>query len=147
MADAYWLWANALFEDPAAATALPLADPDEDGILNLMEYALGLGPLTASVAGLPQVRREAGFDAVAAESEDGGEEHIVLTVNRQSSRSDIDYTVEVSSDLANWQSGPPHTVTTIDTPTVLEVRAAAPIPGSGQRFLRLRVDAKQAGPE
>jgi len=30
-----------------------LADPDGDGIGNLLEYALGLDPLTAGLAGLP----------------------------------------------------------------------------------------------
>ncbi len=142
VADTYRLWADAFFQDPTAAIAARLGDADRDGIVNLMEYALGLRPLTASREGLPQLSRSTVFDSVAAVSGSGGEELLVLTVNRQSVRSDIDYTVEVSSDLMTWQSGPPHTVTTIDTPTMLEVHDTAPFPDSGRRYMRLRVDEK-----
>ncbi len=48
-------------------------------------------------------------------------------------------TVEVSPNLTDWFSGPPHTVTLVDTDTLLVVRDATPIGPGIKRFMRLKV--------
>jgi hypothetical protein len=66
------------------------ADPDGDGIANLMEYGLGLDPNVSSLAGAPIVWRE----------ESTG--RLRIQFNRLSDRSGMGYVVQVSDDLETW---------------------------------------------
>ena len=66
----------------------------------------------------------------------------MLTVNRNGIRQDVDYLVEVSSDLQTWQSGDPHTVTVLDTAETLEVYDATAVEDAPRRFMRLRIQRK-----
>jgi hypothetical protein len=69
-----------------------LADPDHDGLANLMEYALGLPPKDPASTNRPYARLEAGY--------------LTLTYTQSKSATDVTLTIEQSSDLLNWQSGP-----------------------------------------
>ena len=113
-------------------------DPDQDGIPNLIEYALGTNPnaFTASACSL-------GTLAI------NGTTYLTLTYTRLKAATDIILTPEASGDLAAWQSGPDAVipvipvipVSTVDnglTETVV-VRDAAPIVGNSRRFLHLKV--------
>jgi len=71
-----------------AGPAADTADPDQDGLNNLLEYALGLDPTSASTAGAPQ-----------AAASDG---NWTYTFTRPTNRSDLAYAVEVSTDLVSW---------------------------------------------
>ena len=51
---------------------------------------------------------------------------------------DVNYAVEVSSDLLTWTSGPAATVTLTDTPTELVVRDNTPYQDATARYIRLR---------
>lgn len=99
-----------------------------DHLPNLVKYALGLAAdITATPAQLP-----------------GGSltgNYLTLTVPRRLRRTDITYTVEVSSDLQTWNSGPGHTVVVQDTDTQLAVRDAVPSTSNSKRFIRLAVQA------
>lgn len=66
----------------------PNADPDADGIPNLIEYALGLDARSASVAGVPIVALDSGKWS--------------FTYTRPVDRSDLVYSVEQSTDLIHW---------------------------------------------
>jgi hypothetical protein len=71
--------------------------PAQDGVPNLMKYALGLNakaPATITT-GLPVL----GQVAVS------GKTYLTLTFTDQQALTDISYQVQVSSDLKNWQSG------------------------------------------
>lgn len=65
------------------------ADPDADGLANLIEYALGTDPRAADAAALaPQV-------ALGAEA-------WTFTFTKPVGRADLSYTVQASSDLVEW---------------------------------------------
>ncbi len=76
----------------------PAADPDQDGSTNLLEYALALEPKTASSLGLPVMGQESV----------NGETHATFTFTQPLVIGDISYTVQVSTDLKTWNSGPEH---------------------------------------
>ena len=124
------------------------ADPDGDGITNLMEYGLFADPNVSSVADLPSV-------AISGN-------HLQLSFRRNTSATDITYIVEASSDLASgswtpvitrapgndWTpnvegatatesgSGNFVSVTITDPVAITDPTTLQPIP---RRFLRLRL--------
>jgi uncharacterized sulfatase len=108
-----------------------LADPDQDGIANLLERALGLNPNSASSSGLP----------TASWTEMDGGKYITLTVNKSSAATDLVYAVEVSGDLLTWNAGSGHTTILENTETLLRVRGNTPMSSTtpSKVFLRLKV--------
>ncbi len=70
-----------------ASLSGPNADPDADGLSNLVEYAMGLDPRRASVAN------------TRIEIVEG---RMTFIHQRPSDRNDLTYQVEVSQDLNNW---------------------------------------------
>ena len=102
------------------------ADPDYDGTVNLLEYALGLEPLIPSVGGVPVA--------------DASGIYLTLSVQKNPAATDVSFSVQVNGDLTN-AAGWSASGTTIlqDTPTLLEVRDNVPVSGAPQRFIRLQV--------
>ena len=106
------------------------ADPDGDGLVNLLEYALGLDPMVADRAGLPTVQVSEG--------------NLTLTYRRAVATSGLTYSAQTTSDLTNAASWTATGVTQ-GTPDVNgNVTARVPLGsgvgnGSGPRFLRLSV--------
>jgi hypothetical protein len=93
---AYWqsqVFTTAELADPS--TSGDTADPAGDGIPNLMKYALGLSPWIDGVNGLPVE----GSIAIS------GATYLSLTYTQVISAIDLTYTVQVSTDLENWNSG------------------------------------------
>jgi len=66
------------------------ADPDGDGLNNLLEYALGLTPKAPNTAGLPEM----GVDGL----------DWTFTYTRPVDRPDLSYVVQVSTNLVDWTS-------------------------------------------
>ncbi|WOO39753.1 PKD domain-containing protein [Rubellicoccus peritrichatus] len=85
-------WLTAHFtEEEMADTSLSgdLADPDIDGIINLIEYALGLDPRLTSMAGQPLVQ----FNGT----------HLDFQLTRLTTRTDLTYEVLASNNLeSGW---------------------------------------------
>ncbi|MGC9452098.1 MAG: right-handed parallel beta-helix repeat-containing protein [Oceanipulchritudo sp.] len=75
--------------------AADTADPDLDGIINLVERALGLDPWTSSTTGLPTLA----FDPLS--------QTFSLQFTQSPAASDLACTVESCDDLATWTDAPP----------------------------------------
>ncbi len=129
IADPYTTWRAEYFtpaELDLPAVSGPLADPDGDGLANLLEYALGLDPRTVSPAVVPATSAEGGY--------------WVFLYTRPANRSDVNYTVEVSTNLQQWTP-----ITGIDHEQVALVgetatwRARYTQTGAPNAFFRLRV--------
>ncbi len=131
----YEAWLTARFNsaqlvDPAISG--PSADPDADGIPNLLEYAFAREPLTAdSPAALPAV--VIGLDG-----------RLTLTFFQAASRPDLVFTSEWTSDLTGtWQSSATYLTEISRTATAggeyVSVRAEATLTAAPAQFLRLRV--------
>lgn len=108
------------------------ADPDGDGLPNLLEYAFGLDPLTA----------EGGLGRPTPGEDEG---RLTLTYIRRTDTADLDYVPEVSGDLSDWDSDATAVETISVTPLdavreQVTVRDRLPLNSSGRRFIRLRVE-------
>jgi hypothetical protein len=107
------------------------ADPDADGLSNLLEYALGSEPKTS--------------DATAHSPASGlDNDRLTLTYTRPASTSDLTYAIEWSSDLQSWNSGSAFTETLSSTDngngtTTVISRALTSLATTPRQFLRLRV--------
>ena len=111
----------------ATGIAADLADPDADGMANLLEYALGADPLAKDSSALPAIATE--------------DDHLVLSFRRIAAPA-LHYSVEATADLAAtpwpetiWNSTGEANVAgpvTVTDPVVLSATA--------HRFLRLRVE-------
>jgi hypothetical protein len=108
-----------------AATSGATAVFGADGLTNLVKYALGLDPKQDATAGLPVLTNN-GTDWV-------------YTYTRPADRSDLTYTVEVSTDLVNWTTnGVTHE--RVSTANGTEVwRGRYSVAGTPKLFARLRV--------
>ncbi len=92
----YDTWKSQVFTVGEAANPLvtaDLADPDKDGFNNLLEYAMNGDPKMANAALLPVGGRAAAGGA------------LTLQYKRRREALDLDYVVEVSSDLVTWSGG------------------------------------------
>jgi hypothetical protein len=108
----------------------PNADPDHDGIPNLMEYALGLEPKSFASSGLP----------VPGQQQISGKNYLTLTFTKPRVIGDVQYTVLVSSDLKTWNSGPGYAVRIDDGSTDQAVfRDVTAIGDTPQHFMKLQV--------
>ena len=134
----YGAWQMAHFN--AAELANPAvggdgADPDGDGITNLMEYALNLDPRTAGTQGMPII----GSTVV------GGSQYLTLSYRQVIGAADILYVPQVSGDLVNWNSGTGYLAPVSTTPSAdgstqtVVVRDLTPMNGTNRRFARLSV--------
>jgi hypothetical protein len=107
------------------------ADPDGDGIPNLMEFALRGNPQQPRSATLP----------VTDHVNHSGNVYLRLTVEKNPDATDIRYIVEVSGDLQTWSSVEGSDVhTLLHTISSLVVEDAIPVSPAAPRFIRLRVE-------
>ncbi len=124
----FQLWQKDAF---GAAAGDPLvagesADPDRDGLANLLEYALGTGPLTPGPAPCTATLVTAG----------DGAPFLCLTAHRNPLATDLTFNVEVAPDPGGgWNTA--ETLVLTDTPALLVARDTG---GGPRRFIRLRVE-------
>jgi hypothetical protein len=107
------------------------ADPDHDGLCNLMEYAMGLPPRTPNPNAL-NPRIENGY--------------FTISYTQAKSAVDVSLFAEQSDDLANWYSGTNYLqqvgIEDLGATQLVTVRAVAPVGSGASGFVRLRVARK-----
>ena len=123
-----WASDNAL----SGAAALDTASPAKDGISNLMKYALGLNPNQVCARVTDGVT--AGMPLVAVEGS-----NLTLLYQQDTTKTDLTYAVESSTDLAGWNTRGV-TETLQSTTGDIELRkAAVPMGTDKKKFIRLKV--------
>lgn len=107
----------------------PKADPDKDGIPNLLEFVLGGHPL------IPGTASSLALDIV----QENGQAYLRLSVVRNPEAGGIPLRVETTANpgTAEWSSGDGHTFTEVDSSTLLRVRDGVPLLPGASRFMRL----------
>ncbi len=118
------------------AEASMTGDNDNDGINNLLEYALDSDPMNDSSHRLPSGATELiEVDGVTAR-------YLTLTFRRNLAASELTFTVELADDLTGWNNNTAVPVSTTDhgDGTATEVwRAPLPLNNDSSQFVRLRV--------
>jgi len=107
------------------ATAGDNADPDRDGMTNLMEFALNSNPQSADSALFPTVTKAGGT--------------LSLTYQKNLAATDVTYAVLQSDDVTGWT---PATVTEqilSDDGTTRVIKASITTGSAAKKFLRLKV--------
>jgi uncharacterized protein YidB (DUF937 family) len=111
-----------------AALADDKADPDHDGMANLLEYALNTDPNLPSPAAAP----------IVSHANISGTEYLTLTYLKDTSKTDITYQAQVSGTLSTGSWGN-ISDDLIGTNGSIETHRAKIALGTGQQFLRLQV--------
>jgi hypothetical protein len=122
------LWETSYFGHAAPGANGADEDPDHDGMVNLLEYALGTHPLEPSVSTLVP-------DTV--DLPDG--KHLRLTVQKNSAATNLIYTVQSGALLNDWST----TNTTVESETANELIVRDNVVNAQRRFIRLRVESGQ----
>ncbi len=130
------LWKADIFTNPNdlsdPAISSELAIPANDGITNLMKYALALSPMASATGNLPNTTPQNGY--------------LTLTYRQSKTASDVTYTVQASDSLSSNSWTPATTVLSQTDPTpgggsywLVTVRDSVPYATHPQRFMRLQV--------
>ena len=130
----YSNWRNSFFSPAELADqnfSGPNADPDRDGIVNLLEYAFNLRPKVAEPGSLPQVGYQPPVGPATA--------FLTLTFMRLTGNSGLAYNVIEAPDTTGPWTGVAASYEILSSNGTTEtVRARTPI-GLGKKFLRLQV--------
>ena len=135
----YGLWRSMVFNAAEAgndAISGALADADGDGLTNWAEYTLG---------GLPKNFDSSSLLPTSSIVTVEGQHYLALTYTTQSGALETSCAVQVSSDLATWLSGPPHTeqfgspVVNANGSTTRTFRDTTPLNNASQRYMRLQM--------
>jgi hypothetical protein len=124
--------------------AAPTADPDGDGIPNLLEFAFNGSPLSGNLEILPTVGTMSFVDPA-----DGlTKPYPTIAFDRRTDAPNLDYSVEISNDLVHWTNDVEQISANPDVANMEEVvyRGLTPVSGNGAVtpvFLRVRATVEQ----
>jgi len=131
----YAAWKTAHFTSAELADSTisgDMADPDHDGIPNLLEYAFGLDPKAPDTANLPSV----------AVQNVGGTNYLTVTFRRVPSASDLSYTPQSGGAVGTWNGAPVLVGTPVNNPDgtqTVTYRDSVSSTGVSRRFMRVQV--------
>lgn len=132
--DPFQEWRMTHFENvDDEAISGPLADPDADGVPNLLEFVLGGDPLEPDTGVLPEV-------GTVSDDANGAEERfLAITFTRRNELGGIAVEVQTADEVGAWSAGGVSVGSTEnDDGTVTELwRDDVPVTGSTQRFIRI----------
>ena len=115
------------------------ADPDRDGLSNLLEFAFGLDPKTASERNSTRAGKGSGIGAA-----DGANAlRAIFTRRKDYEAAGLVYTVEFTTDLKTWQ--PSTAVPTLESEHADLQQVSVPFPSQtdADRFCFFRVTVKR----
>jgi hypothetical protein len=114
------------------------ADPDADGVRNLVEFALGMNPTVSNTASFSSLSPGLPIGLI---KNFGGTNFLSLAVKHPVGRLGISLRAEVSSDLQTWATGvlDGSPISNGDGTETLYFRDVVPASGNNQRFIRLAV--------
>jgi len=123
-----------------------LADPDEDNLVNLLEYAFVLDP-TKPYTATPGLEEPDGLPVIDRPTPDS----LSLIYRQNPAATDLSYTVEFSQSLASspgdaWQAAAVTESVIAESAGLRIIRATMDTTGMDTAFLRLRVEQLQAAP-
>ncbi|MGJ8698034.1 MAG: lamin tail domain-containing protein [Verrucomicrobiaceae bacterium] len=111
------------------------ADPDNDGISNLLEYALFSDPQSTDP-----------LESLITSSfvEDGGQTYFTFTYRQRTPAPELTYIPQISTGLQTWREGPSHLVefSNVDHgngSSTVTVRSTSPFTIQAREFARLKV--------
>ncbi len=107
-----------------AAIAGDTADPDGDGLPNLLEYALGNSPVVANKSGITGTISSG---------------YLVMTYTLAKGATDITAQPERSADLFTWSNQGITTQVVSDDGTIQTIQASVPVSTNARVYLRLHV--------
>lgn len=119
-------WETAMFGNAAAGANLPGADPDGDGLDNLLEYAFGTHPLQANASPIASSMVKIGEDS-----------YLRVSVAKNPAATNLTFGAELSGELSGW-SGEGVSVEE-NSPTRFTARDTIPTGSAPSRFIRLKV--------
>ncbi len=121
-----------MLDNDNASSWSDTADPNHNGLPNLLEYALGTEPTDAGASNLKK-------EIVHAAD---GQDYLTLTyICPVPAPVDVNYTVEVSNDLATWRTAITEVSRTNngDGTQTIKTRSQTPLSSTTREFIRLRI--------
>lgn len=100
----------------------PLDDDDHDGLVNLLELALGLNPTLPNAGSLPPVTQE--------------NDYLTMTITKQPG---VSYEVQSAGSLSPGDFSATTTTILLNDATTLKVRDNTPTSPPAARFMRVKV--------
>ncbi len=135
----YAAWQRQHFSTPDQndpATSGPLADPDANGLCNLLHYASGLPPHSNSDHRNPLAGMETAADGP----------HLTLTFRRLTAAPDLAYQPEAGDDVSGWAPMEPAGPPIHHGDGTQSVTFRDPVTTKTRRFARLRVTLQSPRP-